>query len=122
MHTSRLGMAVSNDGLHFQPHPTPVLFPDSDAEYENEWPGGCEDPRIVEREDGVYVMTYTQWNRKLPVLGVATSHDLEHWSKHGYAFAQANNGEFGRRYSKAGSIVSKQVGDRLVAAKTNRTI
>src|SRR5689334_24836708 len=43
-HTSRLGMAESSDGLHFTRRDTPVLYPDRDAQQQNEWPGGVEDP------------------------------------------------------------------------------
>src|SRR5690349_21592476 len=41
--TSRLGMAVSEDGLHFIKQPAPVLFPDNDAFKIYEWKGGVED-------------------------------------------------------------------------------
>jgi len=116
-HTSRLGLAVSTDGLHFQRVNVPILFPDSDDQYAFEWPGGCEDPRIVEKEDGTYVMTYTQWNHELALLAIASSKDLIHWKKHGYAFARANNGTFNKRWSKSGSIVCHLRGERLVAVK-----
>ena len=62
---------------------------DRDAQQKNEWPGGVEDPRLVETEDGTYVLTYTQWNRDVPRLAVATSRDLVTWTKHGPAFAGA---------------------------------
>ncbi len=117
MHTSRLGLAESLDGLTFQRNPLPVLFPNHDSQFYNEWPGGCEDSRIVEKEDGSYVMMYTQWNRQMAVLAVATSKDLMSWEKHGYAFEKAQNGTYGRRYCKSGSIVCKVVNDRLIAAK-----
>src|ERR1700712_3504401 len=45
--TSRIGLAFSTDGLHFQKHPAPVLFPDSSRFMQYDVPGGCEDPRIV---------------------------------------------------------------------------
>ncbi len=83
MHTSRLGMATSDDGVHFTRQPAPVFYPDADAQQDKEWPGGVEDPRLVEREDGTYVLTYTQWNRKNTDLGIATSPDLIHWQKQG---------------------------------------
>src|SRR5206468_8516054 len=35
-HTSRLGLAESGDGLRFARHPTPVLYPDTDAQRQNE--------------------------------------------------------------------------------------
>jgi predicted GH43/DUF377 family glycosyl hydrolase len=83
MHTSRLGLAQSEDGLHFTRRSSPVLHPDRDSQRAREWEGGCEDPRIVEREDGTYVLTYTQWNRKRTDAAIATSKDLIHWTKHG---------------------------------------
>lgn len=112
-HTSRLGLAESDDGIHFQRCGTPILFPDQDDQSRYEFPGGCEDPRIVETEDGTYVMTYTQWNGELAVLAVATSHDLIHWKKHGYAF----QGKTRRQWSKSGSIVCRREGDHLIATK-----
>src|SRR5216110_1860781 len=62
-HTSRIGLAESSDGLHFTRRPTPVLYPDKDAQARYEWTGGVEDPRIIETGDSAYVLTYTQWNR-----------------------------------------------------------
>lgn len=114
-HTSRLGIAESVDGIHFERKGFPVLFPDNDEQRMYEFPGGCEDPRIVESEEGGYVMTYTQWNRQVAVLAVATSDDLFHWKKHGYAFE--GDGRSIRRWSKSGSIVCRQEGDRLIATR-----
>ena len=114
-HTSRIGLAKSTDGLHFTRRATPVLRPERDAQQENEWPGGVEDPRVVEREDGEYVLTYTQWNRKVPKLAVATSPDLVHWTKHGPALpAKYQAGE-----TKSGAILCRFVGERCVAARIN---
>jgi beta-1,2-mannosidase len=118
-HTSRLGMAVSADGLRFTRREAPVLFPARDSQEKNEWPGGVEDPRLVEREGGGYVLTYTQWNREVPRLAVATSPDLATWTKHGPAFAAAESGKYLRMESKSGAILSRVVGDRLVATKVN---
>ena len=118
-HTSRLGLAVSDDGLRFTRRPAPVLYPDNDSQKANEWPGGVEDPRIVESEDGRYVLTYTQWNRQVPKLAVATSRDLLQWTKHGPAFARAGGGKYLSRETKSGAIVARVVGDRLVATKVN---
>jgi predicted GH43/DUF377 family glycosyl hydrolase len=58
-HTSRLGMAESDDGVHFKRSAEPVFYPAEDDQKAREWPGGVEDPRILEREDGAYVLTYT---------------------------------------------------------------
>jgi len=114
-HTSRLGLAESADGLHFTRRTTPVLYPDRDAQRQNEWTGGVEDPRIVERDDGEYVLTYTQWNRDVPRLAVATSRDLVRWEKHGPALGE----KYLRSESKSGAILCRFVGERCVAAKVN---
>ncbi len=118
-HTSRIGMAQSSDGLHFTRRSTPVLYPDKDFQARYEWTGGVEDPRVVETEDGNYVMTYTQWNRDVPRLAIATSMDLVHWKKHGPAFANADSGKYLKTETKSGAIVTRVVGNRLVATKVN---
>jgi beta-1,2-mannosidase len=118
-HTSRIGMAESDDGLHFTRRSAPVLQPERDAQARYEWPGGVEDPRIVETDDGRYVLTYTQWNGDVPRLAVATSSDLLTWRKHGPAFASAAEGRFLRTESKSGAILCRVVGDRLIATKVN---
>jgi predicted GH43/DUF377 family glycosyl hydrolase/lysophospholipase L1-like esterase len=119
MHTSRLGLAESEDGIHFTRRPEPVLFPARDSQKEREWPGGVEDPRLVEGEDGTYVLTYTQWNRKTYSVGIATSTDLEHWTKHGPAFFAAENGKYAHLKYKSAGIVTHFDKDkgRLIAAK-----
>lgn len=116
-HTSRLGLAESADGMHFTRRPAPVLYPDNDSEKGREWPGGCEDPRIVESEDGTYVVTYTQWNRTSTDAAIATSRDLVTWSKHGPAFAAARNGKYAKESHKSAGIVTHLSGGRLVAAR-----
>lgn len=118
-HTSRLGLATSADGLRFTRRAAPVLYPDRDAQQGNEWPGGVEDPRLVEMDDGRYVLTYTQWNRDVPRLAVATSRDLVHWEKHGPAFAKAAGGRYLTAESKSGAILVRAQGSRLVAARVN---
>lgn len=115
--TSRLGLAYSKDGLHMDIQPEPVLYPADDEWKEIDWPGGCEDPRIAVTEDGLYVMMYTSWNRKVPRLSVATSRDLVHWTKHGTAFADAWDGRFAETQSKSGSIVTTLKNGRQVITK-----
>ncbi len=119
LHTSRLGLAQSDDGLHFTRLPEPVFYPASDAQQSREWPGGVEDPRIVEAEDGTYVITYTQWNRVTYSIGIATSRDLLHWTKYGPAFLGAHGGKYDHLQYKSGGIVTHLVGDRLLAVKIN---
>jgi len=120
-HTSRIGFAESDDGLHFTRKNKPVLFPANDSQKEFEWPGGCEDPRVAMTETGTYVMFYTQWNRKLPRLGVAISTDLIHWKKHGPIFQKAYNGRFFNMATKSASILTKMIGDKQVITKINGT-
>jgi predicted GH43/DUF377 family glycosyl hydrolase len=115
--TSRIGYAESNDGLIFKRNPQPILFPGNDSQKEFEWPGGCEDPRVAVTKNGTYVMFYTQWNRKVPRLGVATSKDLVTWVKHGPIFRKAYNGKFFNIPHKSASILTRLDGDRQVIAK-----
>lgn len=109
--TCRIGMAWSEDGTNFTRHPTPVLYPDNDEWKKYEWEGGCEDLHIVEGEDGTYYLNYTTWSGHHDTVSVASSRDLFHWKKHGPAFAKA-----GRADGRSGVVVSRRVGDRLVAA------
>lgn len=104
--TSRIGLAKSEDGIHMKRRKTPVMYPDKDNMKEYEWEGGCEDPRVTMTEDGLYVMAYTSWNRKVARLCIATSHDLVKWEKHGPAFAKAYNGRFKDIFCKSGSMVT----------------
>jgi predicted GH43/DUF377 family glycosyl hydrolase len=113
-HTSRVGLASQTSpqnpfGYAVRPHP--VLYPTlNDSQSGNEVPGGCEDPRVVEH-NGTFYMYYTQWNRKLPRLAVATSADLVTWEKHGPVFGWNDTG------SKSGSVVTRlDASGRLVAA------
>lgn len=115
--TSRIGLAESEDGIHFTKYPTPVLFPGNDEYAMYDSPGGCEDPRVVVTEDGTYVVTYTSWNYKTPRLSVAFSKDLITWEKKGPAFLKAYEGKFKDMASKSGSILTRKEGDNFVAAK-----
>ena len=119
MHISRLGMATSKDGIHFTRQSAPVFFPDNDEQILREMPGGVEDPRIVQALEGNYVMTYTQWSRKRDAfsIGIATSADLVHWTKHGPAFG--DTGKYANMMYKSAGIVTQRVGDKVVAARLN---
>lgn len=114
--TSRIGLAWSLDGLHFTKHPVPVLYPDNDSLKKYEWEGGCEDPRVVEDDNGMYVMTYTAYDGDKARLLIASSRDLYHWEKHGMVF---NPGPIKSGWSKSGSIVSSYKYGTPVATKIN---
>lgn len=114
--TSRLGLAWSLDGVHFQRLPTPVLYPDNDSMKVYEWEGGVEDPRIVESDDGRYILTYTAYDGKIARLCLASSPDLRHWTKHGLVFG---SGKFRDTWSKSGAIVCRRKENRLLATKVN---
>lgn len=117
--TSRLGLAWSVDGLNFNKRPEPIFYPDNDHMQQYEWEGGCEDPRIVKRTDGLYVMTYTAYDGVLARLCVASSRDLGTWTKHGLAFQQAGS-QYTDLWSKSGAIVSQydSTGD-IIAHQVN---
>jgi predicted GH43/DUF377 family glycosyl hydrolase len=113
--TSRLGLAVSSDGLHFEKMKEPVFYPDNDSLKIYEWEGGVEDPRVVESEDGTYILTYTAYDGNLARLLLATSKDLTRWTKHGLAL----RGKYKNTWSKSGAIVAREIGGRIVAQKIN---
>lgn len=113
-HSSRIGLARSVDGLRFEALPAPVLYPDRDGQREAEWDGGCEDPRLAVRDDGLFVCTYTQYNRRAIRIGVATSRDLVFWAKHGAAFAGSAHAGL---MQKSAAIVHRLIDGRLVAAR-----
>ena len=129
--TSRIGMAVSDDGLHFEKLPEPVFYPDNDTMKVYEWNykkdaaeqtntedcyfcyfDGVEDPRIVESDTGDYIMTYTSYDGKTARLSIASSKDLKTWTKHGLVL---NDEKYKDTWSKAGAIVSELQGNKVIA-------
>ena len=132
--TSRIGLATSTDGLHFEKSPAPVFYPDNDSMKVYEWNykkfksgkleedcvscyfDGVEDPRIVESIDGKYIMTYTSYDGKTARLSIASSSDLTSWTKHGLVLKGA---KYKDRWSKAGAIVVELIDGKSVAKKIN---
>lgn len=112
--TSRIGLATSLDGVNFELEPEPVIAPGDDRWQAFEWPGGCEDPRVVESPDGGFVCAYTAFDGKVGCLFIATSPDLRAWTKHGPAFVGT---PYVRCPSKSGAIVTELRDGRLVAAR-----
>ncbi len=131
--TSRIGMAVSEDGLHFEKIPAPVFYSDNDNMKVYEWNykkdateqansedcyfcyfDGVEDPRIVESETGDYIMTYTSYDGKTARLSLASSKDLTTWTKHSLVLS---NEKYKNTWSKSGAIVSELQGNKIIAKK-----
>ena len=134
--TSRIGLAYSTDGLHFEKRATPVFFPDQDPQKTFEWNyrkeegvpysldckscyfDGVEDPRIVQSETGSYIMTYTAYDGKTARMSIASSKDLIHWEKHGLILKDDKYKDY---WSKSGSIVTQRMGNQQVAVKIKGT-
>jgi len=73
---SIIGIARSEDGLHFEAGPEPFMVPSKEplfAEYEA---FGIEDPRITHLE-GAYYVTYSAYSRHGVRIGLAKTHDFE---------------------------------------------
>ncbi|RMB61027.1 glycosidase [Dokdonia sinensis] len=134
MGTSRIGLATSIDGLNFAKEKTPVFYPDNDAMKVYEWNykklntdelleecktcyfDGVEDPRIIESEEGKYIMTYTAYDGKTARLAIASSTDLRTWTKHGLVL---QGEKYENYWSKSGAIVIQVEDSKNVAKKIN---
>jgi predicted GH43/DUF377 family glycosyl hydrolase len=112
--TSRLGLAYSDDGLHFQRFPEPVLYPDNDGMIRYEWSGGVEDPRVVESGDGKYILTYTSYDGRTARLCLATSEDLMHWTKIGLVLDEE---PYRDSWSKSGAIIARLDRGKIIATR-----
>jgi predicted GH43/DUF377 family glycosyl hydrolase len=106
--TSRIGLAVSQDGIHFQRLPHPVLYPTEPYEL----PGGCEDPRVTRIGDTFY-LTYTAFDGNSAYLCLATSKNLIDWTKHGILFPDWTGGN-GKVWSKSGAILPEKVNGKYI--------
>ena len=114
--TSRLGLAISEDGIHFKKQVAPIFYPAKDSVLKYEWKGGVEDPRIVTMPDSGYLLTYTSYDGKTARLCFATSYDLVKWEKHGPVLSSP---KYINAWSKSGAVVVAQQGDKMVAKKIN---
>ena len=114
--TSRLGLAVSEDGIHFTKQANPIFFPMEDSLKQYEWKGGVEDPRIVMTPEGKYFLTYTSYDGKTARLCFAISSDLKNWQKMGPVL---KNEKYVNAWSKSGAVIVEQIKDQLVAKKVN---
>jgi beta-1,2-mannosidase len=62
-------------------------------------------------------MTYTSYGGKTARLMVASSPDLQKWTKHGPVFAKAYGGKYLNQWSKSGSIISRYAQGKIIATK-----
>ena len=100
---SRIGLALSTDGYHFEREPEPVFEPKGEWEL----PRGVEDPRLVKIDDTFY-MTYIAFDGKTARNALATSKDLRNWERigtDGLTFPEVG-------WSKAGAIVPQKINGR----------
>lgn len=80
---SRIGIAYSNDGVHFHHNPEPAISPS-----ENYDKHGCEDPRITEI-DGIYYITYAALSKPArkgggpPRIALKSTTDFKSYKNHG---------------------------------------
>jgi predicted GH43/DUF377 family glycosyl hydrolase len=111
--TSRIGLAMSTDGLHFKRMPEPVFFPEPGTYDSLEWPGGVEDPRIVRLEDGRFLLTYTSYDGVKARLCLASSSDLNSWQRHGPVLRGMDI------WSKSGAVICRREGENIIAARIN---
>ena len=82
--TSRLGYAVSKDGIHFNRLEGPIFSNDVPLERR-----GPEDPRIV-KIDGTFYMMYTGYSGKDYKICLASSRNLIDWKRHGIVLDEKN--------------------------------
>lgn len=106
--TSRIGLAISRDGIHFERQSEPVIDCTEDYEY----PGGCEDPRITRIAD-CYYLTYTAFDGYLARLCMATSTDLVHWTKQGPMLPDFRLPD-GQAWTKSGAILPESIDGNYV--------
>lgn len=121
-YTSRLGLATSEDGIHFVKESKPVFYPAEDSQKGWEWFGGCEDPRLTEGPDCTYYLTYSQYPRGTRSswrIGLASSKDLHTWTKYGSPFTGTKYEDNNGLEKKSAAIVNEVKNGRLVAAKIN---
>jgi len=84
-YTSSLGLALSEDGYHFERVPGPLYAGTDPSESR-----GVEDPRIT-FIDGRYRMLYTAYDGKHPRVAMAESDDLIHWKRYGIILPHLHN-------------------------------
>ena len=97
---SRLGFAVSTDGVHFARLDRPVIVPGAPTEVR-----GVEDPRLTFL-DGRWYMVYTAWSAGNIEVAMASTTNFFTWERHGTVIPGPDNkdaalfpGKVGGRYA-----------------------
>jgi len=98
---SRLGYAVSSDGVHFERCEEPVFVPELADEF-----CGVEDPRLTFL-DGRFQMLYTAWSMEAIQVARASTTDFRSWERHGIVFPGPDN--------KDAALFPRKVNGRYVA-------
>lgn len=82
---SRIGYAISTDGVHFSRLDKPVFSPDNDFETK-----GCEDPRLTKIGDEYY-MLYTAYSKKGVRVSMASTKNFITWKRYGVILPDQND-------------------------------
>ncbi len=82
---SRLGYAVSLDGIHFSRLDKPVFSPKNDFETK-----GCEDPRLTKINDEYYMM-YTAYSKIGTRVSMASTKNFITWKRYGVVLPDQND-------------------------------
>ncbi|AIY86523.1 MULTISPECIES: glycosidase [unclassified Thermotoga] len=82
---SRIGYAVSTDGIHFNKFEKPVFAPKSDDELY-----GVEDPRITKIGEEYY-MVYTAYSPRGVRIAMASTKNFITWKRYGVVIPEVDN-------------------------------
>ncbi len=74
---STIGLAVSNDGYHIQKRlDEPIYIPREPFEKNENQPSGCEDPRLTQIGDTIY-MLYVAYDGKVPKVALTSIYEKD---------------------------------------------
>jgi predicted GH43/DUF377 family glycosyl hydrolase len=82
---SRIGYAISDDGIHFNRMEKPVFSPSSQEELL-----GVEDPRITKIDNRFY-MTYTAYSPEGVRISLSATNDFIRWERFGVIIPEIDN-------------------------------
>jgi len=82
---SRLGYAVSTDGIHFSKLDKPIFSPANNFETK-----GCEDPRLTKISDEYY-MLYTAYSKIGTRVSMASTKNFITWKRYGVVIPDKND-------------------------------